>query len=68
MVLSDYQQRLRDRFLAAPVVPAPPPWRPVLDNRTPIGGLQGIGFAVHPEDGGTWSWPPPWTATGCSTP
>lgn len=51
VVLSDYQQRLRDRFLATPVVPAPPPWRPVLDGTTPIGGLQGIGFAVHPEDG-----------------
>jgi hypothetical protein len=51
VVFSDYQQRLRERFLAAPVVPAPPPWRPVLDNRTPIGGVQGIGFAVHPEDG-----------------
>lgn len=50
-MLSDYQQQLRDRFLAAPVAPAPPPWQPVLDNRTPVGGLQGIGFAVHPENG-----------------
>jgi hypothetical protein len=30
VVLSEYQQRLRDRFLTAPVVP--------------VGGLQGIGF------------------------
>lgn len=32
-------------------MPAPHPWQPVLDNRTPIEGLQGIGFAVHPENG-----------------
>ncbi|MEV0167745.1 hypothetical protein [Nonomuraea fuscirosea] len=48
-MISDYQQRLRQHFLAAPVVQAPAPWQPVLDNRTPIGGLLGIGFAVHPE-------------------
>lgn len=51
MAPSDYQERMRDRFLAAPVVSAPPPWRSVLDSRTPIGGLLGIGFAVHPYDG-----------------
>ncbi len=51
VALSDYQQRLRGRFLAAPVMPAPSPWRPVLDRRTPIGGLRGIGFAVHPTSG-----------------
>jgi hypothetical protein len=51
VVLSDYQRQLRDRLIAAPVMPVPPPWRPVLDSRTPIGGLQGIGFAVHPENG-----------------
>lgn len=50
-MLSDYQQQLRDRLLAAPVVPAPPPWHTVLDRGTPIGGLLGIGFAVHPDDG-----------------
>jgi hypothetical protein len=50
MALSDYQRRLRDRFLAAPLLPAPPPWHPVPD-RTPIGGLLGIGFAVHPGNG-----------------
>lgn len=50
MALSEYQQRLRDRFLDAPVVSAPPPWRPV-GRGTPVGGLQGIGFAVHPESG-----------------
>lgn len=50
-MLSNYQQQLRDRFLAAPVLAAPPPWQPVLDRRTPIGGLQGIGFAAHPDDG-----------------
>ncbi|MET7337910.1 hypothetical protein [Nonomuraea sp. NPDC005650] len=49
MLISDYQQRLRQHLLAAPVLQAPAPWQPVLDNRTPIGGLLGIGFAVHPE-------------------
>ncbi|MFI7643370.1 hypothetical protein [Nonomuraea sp. NPDC049400] len=48
-MLSDYQQRLREHVLAAPVCQAPVPWKPVWDNRTPIGGLMGIGFAVHPE-------------------
>src|SRR3977135_2635501 len=51
VLLSDYQRRLRDRFLAASVLPAPAPWQPVLDHRTPIGGLLGIGFAIHPDDG-----------------
>jgi hypothetical protein len=51
MALSDYQQQLRDRFLAAPVAPAPPPWHLVLDSGTPVGGLLGIGFAVHPGNG-----------------
>lgn len=46
-----YQQRLRERYLAASVMPAPAPWRAVLTNRTPIGGLLGIGFAPHPADG-----------------
>jgi len=50
-LLTEYQQKLRDRCLAAPVMPAPEPWRPVLDNRTPIGGLLGIGFATHPGNG-----------------
>ncbi|MFE5397504.1 hypothetical protein ACFQ9U_23475 [Streptomyces sp. NPDC056568] len=50
-MITEYQQRLRERYLAAPVMPAPEPWRPVLDRRTPIGGLLGIGFAVHPDDG-----------------
>ncbi|RMI32479.1 hypothetical protein EBO15_41960 [Actinomadura harenae] len=50
-MLSDHQQQLRDRFLAAPVLQAPPPWQPTLDRRTPIGGLLGIGFATHPNTG-----------------
>ncbi|TDC90940.1 hypothetical protein [Actinomadura sp. 7K507] len=50
-MLSDYQQRLRDRLLAAPVLAPPPPWQPALDRSTPIGGLLGIGFAAHPENG-----------------
>lgn len=51
MALSGYQQQLRDRLLAAPVLPAPLPWQLMPDRRTPIGGLLGIGFAVHPGNG-----------------
>jgi hypothetical protein len=47
--LSGYQQALRARLLAAPVVPAPEPWQRVAF--VPVGGLLGIGFASHPEDG-----------------
>lgn len=51
--LSAYQQALRDRFLAAPVVPAPEPWQPVFEYEygVPVGGLLGIGFASHPTGG-----------------
>ncbi|MER6675691.1 hypothetical protein [Streptomyces sp. NPDC000983] len=56
---STYQRGLRDRLLAAPVVPAPEPWRPVFGSYTAsghapcaaVGGLLGIGFAVHPGSG-----------------
>jgi hypothetical protein len=48
-MLTPYQQQLRDRFLMAPVMPAPPPWRPVAP--IPVGGLQGIGFATDPVSG-----------------
>ncbi|AVZ71183.1 hypothetical protein SLUN_01940 [Streptomyces lunaelactis] len=48
-MITEYQQKLRERYIAAPVMPAPEPWQPVLDRRTPIGGLLGIGFAVHPD-------------------
>ncbi|MEU6348707.1 hypothetical protein ABZ896_05210 [Streptomyces sp. NPDC047072] len=50
-MITTYQQQLRERYLAATVTPAPEPWRPVLDHTTPIGGLLGIGFAVHPDSG-----------------
>ncbi|WP_037604549.1 hypothetical protein [Streptacidiphilus rugosus] len=50
-MLTDYQRDLRDRLLAAPVTAPPAPWTPVLDARTPIGGLLGIGFGVHPDNG-----------------
>ncbi|QES55341.1 hypothetical protein DEJ51_15030 [Streptomyces venezuelae] len=50
-MITEYQQKLRERYIAAPVMPAPEPWQQVLDNRTPIGGLLGIGFAVHPGSG-----------------
>ncbi|MEU9058960.1 hypothetical protein AB0D13_08810 [Streptomyces sp. NPDC048430] len=50
-MISEYQQRLREQFLSVPEAPPPAPWRPVLDRRTPIGGLLGIGFAVAPDTG-----------------
>lgn len=50
-MITEYQQKLRERYAAAPVMRAPEPWRPVLDRQTPIGGLLGIGFAVHPDSG-----------------
>ncbi len=49
--LSPYQEELRDRLLAAPVVPAPDAWRPVFEPCVPVGGLLGIGFASHPGTG-----------------
>lgn len=51
VLLSDYEQRLRDHFLAAPVEPAPAPWKSVSAGRIPVGGLLGIGFAIHPDNG-----------------
>ncbi|WP_309059511.1 hypothetical protein [Streptomyces sp.] len=47
--LSAYQRAMRNRLLAAPVVPAPEPWRSVAF--VPVGGLLGIGFASHPDSG-----------------
>jgi hypothetical protein len=47
--LSAYQQQMRRRLLAAPVVPAPQPWRRIA--YAPVGGLLGIGFAAHPGTG-----------------
>ncbi|GAA4888575.1 hypothetical protein ACFPM3_18590 [Streptomyces coeruleoprunus] len=50
-MISPYQQKLRERYLACPVMPAPEPWQPVPGGLIPIGGLLGIGFAVHPGTG-----------------
>ncbi|MBO0654621.1 hypothetical protein J1792_18095 [Streptomyces triculaminicus] len=50
-MISAHQQRLHDRVLEAPVVPAPSAWRLVGDWRVPVGGLLGIGFAVDPHSG-----------------
>jgi len=50
-LISAYQQRLRERFLSAPVVAPPAPWHPVAERRIPVGGLLGIGFAAAPDDG-----------------
>ncbi len=47
--LTAHQAELRDRVLAAPVAPAP--WRSVFEGCAPVGGLLGIGFATHPENG-----------------
>ncbi|MFD9685552.1 hypothetical protein ACFXPX_23370 [Kitasatospora sp. NPDC059146] len=51
MVLTPFQQQLRDRILAAEVIPPPAPWRQVGRGIVPVGGLLGIGFAVHPDTG-----------------
>lgn len=52
-MISEYQQRLRDRFLSAQVIEPPDPWRPVFPPRSPapVGGLLGVGFAVDPSSG-----------------
>ncbi|MFF3314371.1 hypothetical protein ACFYV5_02530 [Streptomyces sp. NPDC003035] len=50
--LSPYQRELRKRFLAAPQVAAPAPWRQVFDPYVAVGGLLGIGFGVDPGSGG----------------
>ncbi|MFH8385707.1 hypothetical protein ACH4E7_33050 [Kitasatospora sp. NPDC018058] len=52
MALTPFQQQLHDRITAATEVTAPPrPWRTVGRGLIPVGALQGIGFAVHPETG-----------------
>ncbi|MYS05551.1 hypothetical protein GTW71_03625 [Streptomyces sp. SID6041] len=50
-MISDYQRRLRERFLSVPVIAPPVPWHPVPSGLIPIGGLLGIGFALAPDDG-----------------
>ncbi|ANW22609.1 hypothetical protein [Streptomyces clavuligerus] len=50
-MITEYQQRLRERYLTAPVMPAPAPWKPVPDGGIAVGGLLGIGFAAHPDTG-----------------
>ncbi|WP_194898849.1 hypothetical protein [Catenulispora pinisilvae] len=50
-MLSDYQRQLCDRFLAAPVMPAPEPWRPAAAGTIAVGGLLGVGFAPDPDSG-----------------
>lgn len=48
-VITDHRRTIRERYLSAPVMAAPEPWRKLLDR--PVGGLLGIGFAVHPDTG-----------------
>ncbi|MGW6415306.1 hypothetical protein [Streptomyces sp. NPDC055055] len=50
-MITEYQQRRREHYLAADVMPAPGPWRPVGAGGIPVGGLLGIGFAVCPDSG-----------------
>ncbi|MFJ6937861.1 hypothetical protein [Streptomyces sp. NPDC101132] len=50
-MITNHQQRLRERYLAAPVMPAPTPWQPAPGHTIAVGGLLGIGFAVHPDTG-----------------
>jgi hypothetical protein len=52
-MLSEYQRKLRDRYLAAPLMPPPDPWRSPMERfaRIPIGGLLGVGFATDPTTG-----------------
>lgn len=50
-MLSDYQRELRDRYLAAPVMPPPGPWRASAAGTIPVGGLLGVGFAAAPDTG-----------------
>ncbi|WP_405470563.1 hypothetical protein [Streptomyces canus] len=47
--LSPYQRDLRDRLSSVPVLPAPAPWQPVFEPCAAVGGLLGIGFAMHPD-------------------
>ena len=51
-MLSDYQRQLRDRFLAAPVMPAPEPWRQVAAGTIAVAGLFGGG--LHTGGDGGW--------------
>ncbi|MFD4671287.1 hypothetical protein ACFWNN_16240 [Lentzea sp. NPDC058450] len=51
LALTDYQLGLRARFLAAPVVAAPAPWRPADSHVVAVGGLLGVGFGVDPGSG-----------------
>ncbi|GLY50800.1 hypothetical protein [Lentzea sp. NBRC 102530] len=51
LALTDYQLGLRTRFLAAPVVAAPAPWRPADNHEIAVGGLLGVGFGVDPVSG-----------------
>ena len=50
-MITEYQQKLRERYLAATVMPAPEPWQPVRDRRTPLGGLLVMVFADQPARG-----------------
>jgi hypothetical protein len=49
LALTEHQSGLRARFRAAPLTPAPQPWRG--PHVAAVGGLLGVGFAVHPDSG-----------------
>lgn len=52
-MLTEYQQRLREKYLSAPLTGPPEPWRAtgVTESSVYVGGLQGVGFGVHPGTG-----------------
>jgi hypothetical protein len=52
-VLTAYQEQLRIKYLAAPLVEPPAPWRRIPEHwgYVPVGGLQGVGFGVEPDIG-----------------
>ena len=52
-MLTEYQQRLREKYLSAPLTGPPEPWQATgaTGSYVSVGGLQGVGFGVHPETG-----------------
>ncbi|SNT28571.1 hypothetical protein SAMN05421812_104246 [Asanoa hainanensis] len=52
-MLTEYQRQLRTKYLSAPVVEPPAPWRAMAGRWScvPFGGLLGVGFGEHPETG-----------------
>lgn len=53
-MLTEYQQRLREKYLSASLTGPPEPWQAIGERGlfVPVGGLEGVGFGVHPATGG----------------